>query len=70
MTNAITETYTAPTGAAVLTYAPDARFHTVTLATPFAPPEVFRLAVIDNARAKWQALRAELTAAGYAKLSA
>ncbi len=64
-----TEMFTAPTGAAVLSYATDGFYHVVTLATPYAPPDVHRLTVIDNARHAWKTVRDELLAAGYAKLT-
>ncbi len=64
------ERLVSPAAMVELKYAETAGFHVVTLATPFAAPEVYCLAVIDNARARMDALRAELIADGYVLLSA
>lgn len=64
------ERLVSPAAMVELKYAETAGFHVVTLVTPFAAPEVYRLTVADNAKARLAALRAELIADGYAPLSA
>ncbi len=72
MANVI-ETYGDPTklgAVATLAYTKTERYHTVTLETPDAPPVKYQLTMLDNVRGRFAALRAELTAAGYEKLTA